>query len=219
MTCASRLAAVVVLLTFAMSPAEAQAWKPSDGEQLAFDVYRDGSRFGTHIVKFKKSGDDLTVTSNVHLNVSFGPITFFDYVMESTEHWKNDQLVSMSARTKSDNTWKPLSVEAVEGGYRITGAKFKGIVPSLVPSSHWNIAEMSQHAMLEPETGVMQPMTVTDIGLEQVKTGQGMIEARHYRMKSQLDADFWYDALGRWVKTAFVTQGSRIDYVLRAVPR
>jgi len=212
-------AAIIGLIAFIALPASAQDWKPSNGEQLAFDVYRDGSKFGTHIVSFTKSGDDLTVTSNVHLDVSFGPLTLFEYILASTERWKGDQLISIAARTKSDGKWKPLSAEAVETGFRIAGTGFKGVVPGpLIPSSHWNVAEMRQAGMLSIETGALLPMTVTDKGLEQVKTGQGLIEARHYLVKSEIEASFWYDAAGRWVKCSFITQGSHIDYVLRAVP-
>jgi hypothetical protein len=212
-------ATIIGLIAFIAMPASAQDWKPSNGEQLAFDVYRDGSKFGTHIVSFRKSGDDLTVTSDVHLNVSFGLLTLFDYILASTEHWKGDQLISIAARTKSDGKWKPLAVEAVETGFRIAGTGFRGVIPGpLIPSSHWNAAEMRQPAMLSIETGALLPMTVIDKGLEQVKTGQGLVEARHYLVKSEIEASFWYDAADRWVKCSFTAQGSHIDYVLRALP-
>jgi hypothetical protein len=61
-------------------------------------------------------------------------------------------------------------------------------------------------------------MKVSDRGIEKVKTGSGMIDARRYDVDSELDASFWYDAQGRWVKTAFDAEGSKIEYVLRKLP-
>ena len=45
------------------------------------------------------------------------------------------------------------------------------------------------------------------------------VDARRFDVDSDIDASFWYDASGRWVKCAFETQGSKIDYVLRALPK
>jgi hypothetical protein len=43
-------------------------------------------------------------------------------------------------------------------------------------------------------------------------------EARKYLVKSEMDASFWYDTSGRWVKCSFIAQGSKVDYVLRELP-
>lgn len=211
------LLAAFVLLS---ATAHAQTWQPRDGDRLVFDVYRDGSKFGRHIVSFRRAGDALTVDSDIELKVTLGPITLFDYVHRASERWSAGRLVSIAARTKSDGKWKQLAGEAVEGGIRIDGAAFRGVIPDgAIPSTHWNIAEMKQPAMLSTETGAMLPMTVIDRGIERVKAGPGMIDARRYDVKSEMAASFWYDAQGRWVKCAFETKGSKIDYVLREVSR
>jgi hypothetical protein len=60
---------------------------------------------------------------------------------------------------------------------------------------------------------------VKDRGIEKVKIGASMmINARRFDVDSEIDASFWYDSEGRWVKCAFETQGSKIEYVLRALP-
>jgi hypothetical protein len=216
------IAALALLLTapaFAQ-PGDAQAtWQPSNGDRLEFDVFRDGGKFGKHIVVFSKSGDDLTVDSDIELRVSLGPVDFFHYVHDATEKYSAGKLMSVNARTKKDGRWKTLAANAVEGGLNVAGAAFKGIQPGLViPSTHWNMDEMKQAAMFSTETGAMLPMTVTDLGIEKVKTGAGPIDARKFTVKSELTASFWYDASGRWVKCAFEAQGSKIEYVLRALP-
>lgn len=213
------LAALTVLVA-TMAPASGQpAWHPSDGDRLEFDVFRDGSKFGTHIVSFTKAGDRLTVDSDIELKVALGPLTLFHYVHDVTERYSAGHLVSVAARTKKDGKWKSLSISAVESGLKITGAAFDGVLQSeAIPSTHWNIAEMHQAAMLSTETGAMLPMTVIDQGIERVKVGAGEVEARKYLVKSELDASFWYDASGRWVKCSFVAQGSKVDYVLRELP-
>jgi len=64
----------------------------------------------------------------------------------------------------------------------------------------------------------MLPMKVVDQGVETVRTAIGDVRARRYLVRSQMDATFWYDDQGRWVKCAFLTEGQSIEYVLRERP-
>jgi hypothetical protein len=213
------VAAAIAMLAIHATPAAAQSWTPKNGDRLVFDVFRDGARFGTHVVSFVREGETLIVDSDIELKVTLGLLTLFHYVHDATERYVADTLVSVSARTKSDGRWKTVRAKAVEGGLQVTGAGFDGLVTGVtIPSTHWNISQMKQSAMLSTETGAMLPMTVTDTGVEQVKVGSGEIEARRYVVRSELVAAFWYDAEGRWVKCAFEAQGSRVDYVLRQLP-
>ena len=48
-----------------------------------------------------------------------------------------------------------------------------------------------------------------------INTGGEEIEATHYRLKSDITVDLWYDDQGRWVKLGFEARGQQIDYVLK----
>lgn len=203
-----------------LSPAAyAQSWQPANGDRLEFDVLRDGGEFGSHIVAFKRDGDTLTVDTDVVLKVAFGPLTLFDYAHDVTEKYVGGKLTWVGSRTKKDGKWKTLSAQAGEGGLNVKAPRFSGLLPGkVIPSTHWNREEMSQPAMFSTETGEMLPMTVKDRGVEKIKAGGVTIDARRFDVSSELDASFWYDDQGRWVKCAFEAQGSKIEYVLRKLP-
>lgn len=206
----------LIFVILAPMQAMAQPWRPADGARLEFDVLRDGGAFGTHILNFSRDGETLTVKTNVKLRVDFGPLNLFDYVHEVTEKYAAERLVWVGSRTKNAGKWKTLAAEPVEGGLKVTGEAFKGVLKGLViPSTHWNENEMKQPGMFSTETGEMMPIKVKDRGIEKVKAGGAMIDARRYDVDSELDASFWYDAQGRWVKCAFEAEGSKIEYVLR----
>jgi hypothetical protein len=216
-----RLKALIVAAMIALGalPANAQTWRPSHGDRLAFDVLRDGGEFGTHVLTFSRSGDSLTVETDVALKVALGPITFFEYLHDVTERYDRGKLAWLASRTKNEGKWQTLSAQPAEGGLAVKGEKFKGVLSGVViPSTHWNREEMMQSKMFSTETGEMLPIKVKDRGMERVKVGATMVEAQRFDVDSELDASFWYDASGRWVKCAFETQGSKIEYVLRSLP-
>jgi hypothetical protein len=194
-------------------------WTPADGDRLVFDVFRNGEPFGSHVVVFRRSGDTLTVDTDIELKVALGPLVVFHYLHDATEVWAGDRLASVVAKTKNEGRWSELAAQATEAGLKISGRAFKGVREGqVIPSTHWNVAEMKQAAMLSTETGAMLPMTVTDKGVETVKLASGEVEARRYHVKSEMEATFWYDAAGRWVKCAFKTKGQNVEYVLRDLP-
>lgn len=219
---AASLAAACVVAIASAAPAGAEpnfSWSPDAGDELVFDVYRNGDRFGSHVVRFSSVGDQLTVDTDIELKVKIGPFTAFHYVHDAQEIWNDGELQSIDARTKSDGEWAQVSVRAEGDSLRTKGPEFSGLHPdSLIPSTHWNIAEMRQNVMLSTETGAALPMEVEDLGLETVTVGNRQIKARHYRVTSDLVASFWYDDSGRWVKCAFKARGSDVEYVLRSLP-
>ncbi len=194
-------------------------WKPADGSRIEFDVLRNGQPFGRHVVAFRRKGDTLNVETDIDLKVMIGPLTVYHYVHDATETWIGGALERVEARTKKDGRWREVAAKAVQGGLDVAGSAFRGVLNKpVIPSTHWNIEQMSEPAMLSTETGEMLKMTVVDKGLETVRIGSGEIQARRYLVKSDLDAEFWYDARGRWVKCAFTAEGSRVEYVLRELP-
>jgi len=211
---------IALAFALALTPAAyANTWQPTNGDKLEFDVLRDGGEFGHHIVTFKREGETLTVVTDVDLKVTFGPLTLFEYFHDVTEKYVGGKLTWVGSRTKNEGKWKTLSAQAAGGGLKVAAEAYNGTLNGVViPSTHWNQEEMKQAAMFSTETGEMLPMAVKDRGVERVKIGGTTIEARRYDVDSELDASFWYDAQGRWVKCAFEAQGSKIEYVLRRLP-
>jgi hypothetical protein len=211
---------MAIAAAFVLSPAAyAQPWQPADGDKLEFDVLRDGGEFGSHVVTFAREGETLTVDSDVVLKVSFGPLTLFDYAHDVTEKYVGGKLTWVGSRTKKDGKWITLAAQAGDGGLNVKATKFNGLLRGkVIPSTHWNRDEMTLPAMFSTETGEMLPIKVRDRGVESIKAGGKTIDARRFDVDSDIDASFWYDDQGRWVKCAFETQGSKIDYVLKKLP-
>lgn len=191
-------------------------WTATDGAVIDFTVLRKGKPFGTHTLSFDRTEDGgLTVTTDVDLKVKFGPITAFRYRLDSVEQWADGQLKSLTGTSNSDGRKGKVSAEAVDDTLRVESTKFDGVLPATtIPSSHWNRLQVYQDRMLSTETGEVLDIDVETIGTDTIDVNGESIEATHYRLKSDLTVDLWYDNQSRWVKLAFQVRGQDIEYVL-----
>lgn len=185
------------------------------GGGQVFDVYRGKSHMGVHEISFETEGPDVLVTSEVELKVKLGPITAFYYRLDASERWRDGVLLGAAGVARKDGEDLEMTAVRGEGAVEIDGSDYEGPAPlDVVPSSHWNIAEMHQEEMMSLESGELVDVKITNLGVETIEAAGRMVEATRYRVVADLTADFWYDAEGRWVKCAFDARGQSIEYVL-----
>jgi hypothetical protein len=199
--------------------ASSPVWTPKDGDEIRFDVLRNGKPFGSHAVSFGIAADGtMTATTDVRLKASLGPITVFKYELDATETWKEGRLVGLTGVV--DDSGKDGSVQALRDGetLQVEGTEYSGAVPlGILPSSHWNFAQTGATQLLSTEDGELIKVVVEDKGGDTVMVAGQPIDARHYLMDSDIDVDLWYDDQGRWVKLAFEARGQQIEYALTEV--
>ena len=192
------------------------SFQPYEGAVIDFEVLRKGKPFGRHVLTFSDVTETgFEVTTDVDLTVKFGPITAFKYRLDATEQWQNGQLVGLNGKSNSDGDKGRVSAISTGGELVVDSTKFNGSLPlSTIPSSHWNILQVKGDRMLSTETGEVLDIEIETLGTDTVMVGGEAIEATHYRLKSDLVVDLWYDTQNRWVKLIFEARGQEIEYVL-----
>lgn len=191
-------------------------WAATDGAVIDFTVLRKGKPFGRHMLTFDRApSGELTVTTDVDLQVKFGPITAFKYRLDSVEEWADGQLIALTGKSNSDGRRGKVSATKSQGELIVESSEYDGVLPlTTIPSSHWNRLQVYQDQMLSTETGEVLDIAVELIGDDTVTVAGEPIAATHYRLSSDLTVDLWYDAQSRWVKLAFQVRGQDIEYVL-----
>lgn len=191
----------------------ADAAAPPVPRDIVFDVYRNGTEFGEHAVRFDRAGNgSLIVDIDVELQAGFGPLTLFRYEHRAEEVWRDGELVRLTASTLKDGERKQVDVERLDEN---TLTSSGDPIPELPPSSHWRGYDPATHLILNTETGDPMDVVVEDLGMDTVETAAGPVEARHVRVTGTLTMDLWYDGSGRWIGCTFQARGHTIDYVLR----
>ena len=56
-----------------------------DLNRIEFDIYRNNKHIGTHIFSFKKSGDELSVKSEIKFRIKKLGIVLYKYYAEGSE--------------------------------------------------------------------------------------------------------------------------------------
>lgn len=200
-----KLILAVFAALFTAAPATANPPLPED---IVFDVLRNGSEFGEHIVRFERDGDLLRARTEIELQVRIGPFTVFRYEHAADEAWQDNQLLSISARTFKDGEWSRFD-------YDRSQSDLLPVLDAYLPSTHWRAYDTATQAILNTETGEPLDVVITELGWETFETAGGPIEARRLRMVSDLTVDLWYDAQGNWVGCEFEARGQTVRYIRR----
>ena len=207
------------------------------GQTLAFNVFRNGQEIGRHTLTFESDGPNRIVTVAINFGVKAMGITAYRYTHADREVWNGDTLQALDSQT--DDNGKKYKVHVQRGAKGLTverqapaeainaSTADQGLQPPLIehellpadilPTSHWNIAQVKRSVLLNTQYGTLARVQVTPMGREPVKTATGAtIEATRYHYTGDIRMDQWFDDRGRWVKGMFAApDGSTIDYVLQ----
>lgn len=182
---------------------------------LRFDVARNDSLIGYHVLSFAQEGDRLTVDINIELRVKIAFVTVYRYEHRNREQWQDGVLQGFKSRTNDNGTRHSVTASRSGNELVIEGSKGKVEGPaSLLPTSYWHRNFMEQRQWIDTQEGRIVTSTVEPKGLEQIAVADELREARHFALRGDLDVDLWY-ADERWVKLSFpASDGSLIDYRL-----
>lgn len=186
------------------------------GNEIRFDVERDGDVVGQHVVTFTRTAQGVKVDARADINVSVLFIPAYRFKFQSHELWRDGALLSMDASTNDDGDYVAVKAQRDDGGLHVKSTVGEYAAPTLLPMSHWNAALLKGGVILNTMTGELIDIKVQDVGFDTVTTRNGSLRARHYIYSGDLTGDIWYDSEGRWVRLRFQAHdGSTIDYVCR----
>jgi hypothetical protein len=207
------------------------------GPSLTFLARRNGQPIGTHALAFREDAGQQIVTTQINFAVRLLGIVAYRYTHHCQETWSGDQF--LSAVSETNDNGDRFAVQAKQNGDTLNVRRrepqsfaktssgdedlehhwIKESHPGrILPSSHWNIAQIRQNALLNTQTGKITEIAVREVGRETVRTATEFEPATHYAYSGQIDMNQWFDDHERWVKATFkaATDDSVIEYTLQA---
>jgi hypothetical protein len=230
-TFAAATAAAALALVAAASPAPAQAnvvatapaCSPAGmpdpfalyGDEIRFQVLRNGTPVGEHQVEFRRQGGDLIVDTRFEVAVDVLFVTAYRYQYEARDVWRNGCLVDLDVAINDDGDRFSVRAREQEGVLAISGPKGSSTASlGVLPTHHWHAGVLDETRVLNTITGRVADVRIVERGSEMVTVNGQKRPARAYAYTGDLQTEVWYDDQGRWVKMRFAGQdGSTIEYV------
>ena len=187
------------------------------GEEIRFDVLREGDKVGAHVVRFSRDGNALLVHASFDIAMKFLGFTVYRYSYVSRSLWRGGRVIELEARVDDDGAEHWVRAGADGQALEVSGPDGAFVAPvDVLPTDHWNATVLGRDLVLNTLTGNLNRVQIVNLGAAVVETSGGGRRARHFRYTGELEVDVWYDAEGRWVKLRFKAEdGSTIDYVCR----
>jgi len=205
------------------------------GQSHVFAAFRNGERIGTHTLTFQQNGDKKVVTTSIDFSVKVLGLTMYRYLHRGQEVWNGNTFESISTQTDDNGTKYAVKARQQGGsvavvrdggsapkltasdiGFQQGAPRQETLPPGVMPSTHWNLNQVKQSAILNSQNGSLAKVQITPRGRETVKTANGTLEATRYSYTGDVVMDQWFDDRGRWVKASFkASDGSTIEYILQ----
>lgn len=174
------------------------------GDSIAFDIYRNDARIGSHNVTFRDEAAGLKVTTNFELEIGLLFVTLFELQYQSEALWEDGQLVALSARTDRNGDISEVEASVFEDTLTIDGPNGRQTTAmGIYPTNHWNSGVIGSTQLMNTITGKVNDVRLVPLGTERVTTNAGMVDATRYKYEGAIQNEVWYDADGRWVAMQF----------------
>ncbi len=188
---------------------------------LEYDLYRNNDLIGSHKYNFIKSGDNLTIKSEVNFKITKLGIDLYKYFAESVENYEKNSFKSFNSTTVQNkkNKYVNISLNSEKNKLYIDGSSYKGDADkNFMVGTWWNHEIVKAKAQISAISGRIIEQKVVFLGKKQIEINGKSYEALHFKFLSsdeslpenkKLNTDIWYDAKTLiWLKAQFIKQGN-----------
>ena len=184
-------------------------------QNIEFNVRRNGSNVGRHLVSFfKLSNNQIRVIAELNLKIKIFGISLYDYYYRSEADWYENRLVKLRVDQDEDGKRIQINVSKQHKFLRIEGPN--GIFSSsldIFPTNHWNAAVLNTKQVINTISGKIANVTITKVIVESIRAEGKQVNASKFTYSGDFKTHTWYDTAGRWVKMEFTGKdGSLIEY-------
>ena len=215
---------ILVILPFSTN---AHVQHYDDLNRIEFDIYRNNKHIGTHTFSFKRSEDQIAVTSEINFKIKKLGIVLYKYHVNGTEIYKDGKLIKFNSKTNQNGKLKYVNMKLEDGKYIIDGSSYKGEAPiDYLLGTWWDHSIVEAPAQISAVSGRIIKQNVTFLGKEDVKLGKKDYKTLHFNFSSadkklakdkKLNTDVWYDEKTLyWIKASFEKKG-KWEYKLSSI--
>ena len=201
-----------------LEPASIPEWaNRAYGEDLLFEIRREGRKIGTHRVEFNWEDGVFRVETRTRIKVKFLFFTAYRFEYTSSELWQDGLIDRVLAFTDENGKEREYSIDyearrvTVQDGSNVVRYDME---TTPYPTNHWHPQVLSTSRVVNTLSGNLNNVEISPVSWELVPAGEGERRAMRFDYNGDLnDVSAWYDEQGRWVGLRFKgSDGSEITY-------
>lgn len=184
---------------------------------IVYDIVRDGAVVGHYRVNFAEEGTDLTVTTDVEIDVSLLFIPVYSLRHHGVEQWQDGELVAYNSKTDDNGRDRFIDMTPQDGDWRVEHDGELDIRPgAALIGTLWHPDTVNRTMLIDPMKGKQRDIIVTDRGMETITVPFGTAEARHISIGGEVRQEVWYGPDGHiWQADFPVKAGGTLTLLRR----
>lgn len=218
---AAALATAILASTNAASADSSQvAAFPHDfpgNRTIVYDIVREGAVVGHYRVNFAEQDADLTVTTDVEIDISLLFIPVYSLRHHGVEQWQNGELIAYNSETDDNGRDRFIDMVPQDGDWRVEHDGELDIRPgAALIGTLWHPDTVNRTMLIDPMKGKLRDIIVTDRGMEEITVPLGTVEARHISIGGEVRQEVWYGPDGHiWQADFPVKAGGTLTLLRR----
>ncbi len=184
---------------------------------IVYDIVRDGAVVGRYRVDFAQDGEDLTVTTDVEIDVSLLFIPVYSLRHHGVEQWQKGELVAYNSETDDNGRNRFIDMVPQDGDWRVEHDGELDIRPgAALIGTLWHPDTVNRTMLIDPIKGKLRDIVIADRGMETITVPLGTVEARHISIGGEVSQEVWYGPDGHiWQADFPVKAGGRLTLMRR----
>lgn len=190
----------------------------SSEETYDFTVFLEDDEIGHQRWEVSQDGTHTQITIEATFDVTYAFIPFYTYRHENSERWESDCLRDIQAKTDDNGDDFFVRGQYENGQMQITTHsgpfQAKGCVKTY---AYWDPNSFQDTRLLNSQTGLLDPVTIKNLGKETIAVRGVPTPTLHYQIISEkFTVDLWYTLDNDWVSLQSTTEeGRTLRYQLR----
>ena len=213
---------LIILLNFSV-----YSFPIPENKKATYDIWRKNKVIGTHEILFSENNGNLSIETNIDIEVKIFFVTAYTFTHQSKEIWQGGDFVKINGYSNFEDERKYLIEGEVKDGFLFASGMDGELKldKNLIPSNFWNIDVMYQDEIFDTQKGIVRKLNVKEVGKEVITINNTKIDCTKFILnasKHPKDKDLfpeytlWYSKDKELMKFKFrSTKNKKIIEVIR----
>ena len=159
-----------------------QAFPIPENKKATFDIFRKNKVIGTYEIIFSENNGNLSIETNIDIEVKLLFISVYKFSHQSKEIWKDGSFIRIDAHSNFEDEREYFIEGEIKDDFLFaTGMDGElKLDKNLIPSNYWNQDVMYQDEIFDTQKGIMRNIEVQDLGYEEIKVNEDSIKCNKY---------------------------------------